>query len=198
MGKDLKEKHERLCSIKERAMTLLEMGMNQDVTSIDAKEIGELMDIVKDTEEAIKYAEEACYYHKVSEAMDEADPEEKSRKLNKYIPEYEGKFYTPNYARSRDSRGRYMYTEPDMRMYPMYYSSPTNSISRDSREGRAGMSRRTYMEAREMNADPNTKQEELENYLDELADDVTELISGMDANERTLLKQKLTNLAGTI
>ena len=226
MGKDIKEKYERICALKDRALALLEMGMNQDVSVIDAKEIGELMDIVKDATEAIKYSEEACYYHKVVEAMDESDPEEKSRQLNKYIPEYEGKFYTPiDYARRRDSRGRYMYTEPmwhdDMmdESYRdrMYYSSMSNgnsggssstgsrsnssnmtNMARDYREGRSPMVRRTYMEMKENGEDKTKSNKELERYISELGEDVTEMIENMDATEKALLKQKMSQLVTKI
>lgn len=215
MAKDFKEKYERVCAIKDKALSLVEIQMNGDITSVDAEELGEVMDIAKDCAELMKYMEECCYYHKVTEAMDEASPEEKSYQLNKYIPEYEGKFYTPmDMARQRDSRGRYMYTEPmwyDDRMdnsYKdrMYYSSMNGSgssssnmnMTRDYREGRSPMVRRTYMEMKENGEDKTKMAKELEHYMSELSEDITELINGMDANEKAILKQKMTQLASKI
>lgn len=217
MGKDLKEKYERVCAIKDKALSLVETQLNGDLSSVDAKELGEVMDIAKDSAELIKYMEESYYYHKVTEAMDEASPEEKSYQLNKYIPEYEGKFYTPmDYARARDSRGRYMYTEPDYRVDPdyrnrMYYSSMSSSNSgqngshmnytdgmRDVREGRSPMARRTYMEMKEHGGDKEKTNKELEHYVAELGDDITELIESMDASEKAILKQKMSQLISKI
>lgn len=74
-----------------------------------------------------------------------------------------------------------------------------SGYSRDSREGKSGQSRKTYMEAKEMhgNNTPEAKQHkmrELENYTKELAEDMTEMVSGMSPEEKTMLKQKLAML----
>ena len=217
MGKDFKEKYERVCAIKDKALSLVETQLNGDIHSVDAKELGEVMDIAKDSAELMKYMEECCYYHKVTEAMDEASPEEKSYQLNKYIPEYEGKFYTPmEYARARDSRGRYMYTEPDYRVDPdyrnrMYYSSMpssnsgqngshmnyTDSNTHNAYDGKYYMGRRGYMEAKEM-GDNGKKSKELEKMLHDLADDLNELIVDMTPEEKTMTKQKMSQIASKI
>lgn len=65
---------------------------------------------------------------------------------------------------------------------------------RDSREGRSGQSRRGYMESKEMGKDKQEKIKELENYTKELAEDVTEMISGASPEEKTLLKTKMQTL----
>lgn len=132
MGKD-KEKFERIDSIKERATCLVESQINGDIQNVDAKELGEIADIVKDMAETKKLCMEAKYYEAVTDAMEEADPEEKKIYMDKYLPEqrmfYGGRF--PNYplppimyyrggngrGRMRDSRGRFMYDE----MMPLDY-----------------------------------------------------------------------------
>jgi hypothetical protein len=65
---------------------------------------------------------------------------------------------------------------------------------RDEREGRSGQSRRSYMESKEMGSDKQSKMKELENYTKELAEDVTEMISGASAEEKNLLKTKMQTL----
>lgn len=219
MGKDLKEKYERVCAIKDKAIGLVEGQLNGDISAVDAKELGEVADIAKDMAELMKLCAEAEYYHKVTEAMDEGSEEEKKYYLNKYIPEYEGKFYTPmhmnNYARQRDSRGRYMYTEPNMYMMDddwdrsrMYYTSPggqssssgrssSTNYARDMREGRSGITRRTYMDMKDA-GDRNGKTKELEHYMQDLATDISEMIEDMEPNEKTMVKQKLTQLAAKV
>lgn len=210
--KDFKEKYEKVCGIKDKALCLVETQMNGNLENVDAKELGEVMDIAKDGAELMMYCAQAEYYHKVVEAMEEGSSEEKSYYLNKYNPEYDGKFYTPMYARQRDSRGRYMYTEPmwhddyvDNNEYRsrMYYSSMNGNSSnnnsmnyaRDYREGRSPMVRRTYMEMKEQGKDTS---KELEHFMEEMASDITEMVEKMNPTEKTMLKQKLATLASKI
>lgn len=209
MGKDFKEKYDRICSIKDKAICLVETQLNGDISTVDAKELGEVADIAKDMAELMKLCSEAEYYHKVTEAMDESSEEEKSMYLNKYIPEYEGKFYTPMpMVRSRDSRGRYMYTEPH---YPMddykedysgrmYYTSMNNrsmNEGRDAREGMSGLSRKMYMEHKNI-SDKETKMKEFKDYIGVLSNDIAEMVMGLDANDKAVIRQEMTNLASKI
>ena len=86
----------------------------------------------------------------------------------------------------------------------MYYSEPMSGDqmstgTHDAREGRAGMSRRSYIETKEMHhgdsaADKDAKMKELEKYMKSLSEDVTELFSGMSPEEKQLTKTKLTTL----
>lgn len=103
----------------------------------------------------------------------------------------------PEYDRMRDL--------DRMSMGKMYYSEPmsgNNGMSagtHDAREGRAGMSRRSYMETKEMHngnspEDKDAKMKELEKYMKSLSEDVAELFSGMSPEEKQLTKTKLTTL----
>lgn len=74
------------------------------------------------------------------------------------------------------------------------YSSRMQDGGRDEREGRSGQSRRSYMESKEMGSDKQSKMKELENYTKELAEDVTEMISGASPEEKNLLKTKMQTL----
>lgn len=75
-----------------------------------------------------------------------------------------------------------------------YSARNQQSQERDSREGRSGQSRRSYMESKELNMDKQSKMKELENYTKELAEDVTEMISGATPEEKNLLKTKMQTL----
>lgn len=219
--KDFKEKYEKVCGIKDKALCLVETQMNGDIASVNAEELGEVADIAKDMAELMMYCAQAEYYHEVVEAMHKGSDEENTYYLNKYNPEYDGKFYTPmNMARARDSRGRYMYTEPmrwddryDDSMSKMYYTEPkgmhyssangSNSgtsmnYTRDYREGRSPMARRTYMEMKENGEDKTKTNKELEHYMSELSEDLTEMINGMDATEKAQLKNKIIQLSNKI
>ena len=73
------------------------------------------------------------------------------------------------------------------------------SEGRDYREGRSGQSRRGYMEAKEMHGDnsPESKRmkmQELEKYMHELGDDITEMLNNSSPEEKNLLKQKMQTL----
>lgn len=96
------------------------------------------------------------------------------------------------------------YNDGQRRGYSEGYSDgERRSGQRDRREGRSGMSRKTYMESKEMHKgntseDKQMKMKELENYMNELSSDMTELISDASNEEKTLLKQKLQVLAQKI
>lgn len=65
---------------------------------------------------------------------------------------------------------------------------------RDRREGRSGMMRRGYMEAKEQGKEKQEKMKELENYMKTMAEDLTEAIEGASPEERAMAKQKLSVL----
>ena len=70
---------------------------------------------------------------------------------------------------------------------------------RDHREGRSGMSRRSYMETKEARPgnsieDKQAKTKELEKYMSELSSDITEMIAGASAEEKTMLKTNMQTL----
>ncbi|MDO4189338.1 MAG: hypothetical protein Q4D29_10155 [Lachnospiraceae bacterium] len=220
MGKDFKEKYERVCSIKDRAISLVEAQLNGNIENVDAKELGEVADIAKDMAELMELCAEAEYYHTVTEAMEKSSQEEKEYYMDKYIPEMS--YYTPmgNYARMRDSRGRYMYTEPyyrrepDMRMYDdysdrMYYSSSNNGNSSSSNSennggnyssygrsmmgDRSSVTRRTYMDMKD--EDKSKKAQKLKEYLKDIDEEMTEMFIEGKASpeEKQIAKNALTN-----
>ena len=84
----------------------------------------------------------------------------------------------------------------------MYYTEPTIAADggmRDRREGKSGMSRRSYMESKELHKgntpeDKDAKMHDLEKYMKELSEDMAELISDMTPEERTMTKSKLSTL----
>lgn len=206
----------RIHEMMEKLTKCAEMEFEKGVENVDTKEMGDVVDIIKDLAEAE-------YYAKISKAMDEAE----------YGEDYDfGGAYEEDMRRGyrgqpRDSRGRYMsrrgrrmgYEEPYYHMTPemykdhnaeywrdmdkmdgkMYYtdggmsgrSSGNMTGGRDGREGRSGQSRRGYMEAKEQGKDKGEKMKELENYMKELSSDVTEMISDASPEEKSMLKQKM-------
>ena len=74
----------------------------------------------------------------------------------------------------------------------------SDRMQRDGREGRSGESRRGYMESKEMNKDKSEKMHELETYMKDLSEDVTEMIGGMSPEEKALMKNKMQTLMAKI
>ena len=55
---------------------------------------------------------------------------------------------------------------------------------RDSREGRSPITRRMYMESKELHKDKDTKIRELDKYMKELSEDLVEMIDDASPEER--------------
>ena len=182
---------EKLKSIQECLANAAEVQI-YDLENVDAQELGEVIDIIKDIEETI-------YYCTVTKAMEESE---------KYKGE-EMMYYTPMYRETRERNGGQGYD-----MSRMYYSdSPSNGGAKsgensshyserefpgafqDMREGRSPRSRRMYMEAKETHQDKTIQMRELEKYMQELAQDVTEMIEGSSPEERQYLSKKISALA---
>ena len=188
----IKNIHCMMEKISEMAKCELEKG----IENVDAEEMSKVTDMIKDLAEAE-------YYAKISKAMDEAE----------YGRDYDehGAYDEPRYYRGqqRDSRGRYMkrgyemtpemyhkypaehYRDMDKEYGRMYYTEPSSSTHM---EGRSGMSRRTYMESKEMHKDKGEKMKNLEEYMKELSADVTEMIHDASPEEKSMLKQKMQAL----
>lgn len=200
---------ERLKSMKETLMNCAQ-GQLGHLDTVDAKELGEVVDMIKDLEEAI-------YYCTITKSMTEQEHKEKEHHY--YYTEY-----YPEQSRDMDKvHGRMYYPYP-MYSEPMYYngngsSSNGNSTSggnnamgggtrgyneypmtmmRDRREGNSPMSRKMYMEGKEMRRDKASQMKELEKYMQELTKDISEMIEGASAEEKQMLQQKITTLANKI
>jgi hypothetical protein len=132
---------ERLKSMKEALVNCAQSNMS-NLATVNAEELGEVVDMIKDLEEAI-------YYHTITESMKGNGSEEesyyterRSAPVYNYYSDYtyggrsgsmgysDGKRQTPGESRN--------YMEHD---FPM--------MMRDYREGRSGSSRKSYMESKE-------------------------------------------------
>ena len=188
---------EMLKSMKETLMACAQ-GQMGHLETVDAKELGEVVDMIKDIEEAI-------YYCTITESMKKVEESEKNGKHTMYYgePEYyrdqdrpRGRMYYPMYAdgssgsmssgSSGNGSGRSYYSEDRI---------PYDMVMRDRREGQSPMSRRRYMEAKEMKHDKNTQLQELERYMKELSDDVVEMIEDASPEEKKYLANRISSLA---
>ena len=58
--------------------------------------------------------------------------------------------------------------------------------------------RKTYMESKELKHSKEHQMKELEKYMRELTNDILEMIEDASPEEKAMLSQKLTTLAGNI
>lgn len=89
--------------------------LSKGIENVDAKELGEVVDMIKDLYEAKEKLVKACYYKQIMEAMEEHDFEDEEEIMDEGRRGYRGQ--------PRDSRGRYMSRRGGRRGYeePMYY-----------------------------------------------------------------------------
>ena len=190
---------ERMKHMKETLMNCVS-GQLGDLSSVDAKELGEAMDMIKDLSEAI-------YYCTITESMEKSDKEKKEYPMNeyRYYPvdynryyrdmdrEYGNMYYTDyamNNGGSRNYQDGNRQTPGESRNYPIEL--------RDYREGRSPMTRKTYMERKMHGGGKEAQMHELEKYMQELSSDITEMIDGASPEEKQILKTKISALATKI
>lgn len=171
---------------------------------VDAKELGEVVDILKDLSEF-------CYYKTITKAMEEGEGDYNGGKAY-YAPQrqqeqMEGRMYYNGNSNGGNGRSSSNYGMPNRGMTPAYYTPdmvreyeymPEYMMPRDPREGRARDSRRMYMESKEIHRDSATQMRELEKYLKDLSQDITEIVSDATQEEKRILQEKIETLAQKI
>lgn len=233
--------HKMIECLTEKALSVLDSGAE----NINTAEFGEVVDMIKDLNEAE-------YRAVIVKSMKEADEEQKEydkellrelkaeygeeggrrfydeyryKTTGRYAPKGKGTYvgrrgyeeppYWHRYPgdmtdmdydsveRMRDmdrlSRGRMYYTDMSDRMGMIDQPRSGSSKERDMREGRSGISRKHYMEAKEQHKantqqDKDAKMQSLDEYMRELSTDMAELITDMTPEERTMLKSKMSVL----
>lgn len=205
---------EDLKSMKKSLINCVQSQINGNLKEVDAKELGEAVDMIKDLEEAI-------YYATITKAMEEGDKEKKNHEgLGNPYQQPQNTMFYPVYLRDMDRNSGRMYYDGTSyaqggsssnnngsmssgssrnyqeRMMP-YYEYPMEMM-RDQREGRSPMSRKNYMESKENSHDSSTHMKELEKYVQELTQDITEMIQKATPEEKQMLQQKISLLATKI
>ena len=179
---------EQLKTMKEQLISCVQ-GQLGDLSKVDAKELGEAVDMIKDLAQAM-------YYCTITESMEKVEENKKGETNINYYTTPMYKTY-PDYY--RDMPKYYGGGTPGMSSGGMnYYTEFPHDMQRDPRQGRSPMRRRLYMEGKEHNNDPNSQLKELEAYLQELSADITEMIKDASPEERATLRQKMTTLANKI
>lgn len=219
---DIKRMHDMIEKLSECAKSEFDKG----IENVNTDEMGKVTDMLKDLAEAMYYRTLANIMEEsdVEDALGMPDrrfyDDYRYKTTGRYAPKGRGTYVgrrgyeEPPYMhmmnredlqdwnsmsereRMRDldraSRGRMYYTETE----PMH----KDGSMRDSREGKAGMMRKGYMETKEMHKgttpqDKEANMHSLESYLKELSEDLTGLLADMTPEERQMAKTKITTLA---
>lgn len=197
---------DRLKSMKEQMVSVVQSQMG-NLECVDAKELGEAVDMIKDLAEAI-------YYCSITDAMEDSEKQPKTN--NYYYTQPMDQQYDYNMGRmyyssgnggggsngsgsGNSNGGNSNYYTPRS---PYYMEQPMMGNQRypmhDYREGRSYSSRRGYMESKEMHKDSATQMRELEKYIKDLSQDLTEMIEQATPEEKQVLQQKIATLATKI
>ena len=183
---------EQLRHMKSRLIDCVASQINGNLDRTDTKELGEAIDMIKDLSEAI-------YYCTITEAM-----EDKSEKKS-------GNEYPHYYGGNMSSQGDRSSWNETRNYTPVMFSSgygdmPMHHNQHDAmyeptyleHDGRSYMVKRRYMDGRKYNSDKQTQMQELERYAQELTNELTDMIKDATPEEKALLQQKISTLAGKI
>ncbi len=209
--------------LTEKALNELEKGTE----SVCTEEFGEVVDMIKDLAEAEYRSVIVKSMKEADEEEKEYDRELLKNLKMEYGEEGGRRFYdeyryktTGRYAPK--GRGTYVgrrgYEEPPYwHMYPeaermrdmdrdygkMYYTDPTAGSNMRMTESSYDRAKRNYTETKEMHKgntqeDKEHKMKSLDSYAKELTSDITGMIADMTAEEKNLLRNKLSNLVSKI
>ena len=189
---------EKLKDIKCRLVEAVQAQV-ADLKHVNAKELGEVIDAIKDIEEAM-------YYCSIIQAMEKTEEdEEKHQSFNNINYYMEPTAYPDHIVNGRKMYdGRAMYDERSMhdrssgdRQYYVPYMeyAPYMMRDKDWREDKLSKSRRTYVEGKMNKVKDTESMQDLEHYIKDLGDDLTDMIQNSSPEEKQMLSQKLQMLA---
>lgn len=181
---------------------------------------GQNLDDLKDFTEIAKNI--ACFDkdYRIVEAMEKTEDNEDIMRMLEQYEDYPDRRYYDEY---RYANGRFApkgrgtrrgYEEPPYyHMYPdrdmdreygrMYYTEPTTGSNMRMTESSYDRAKRNYTETKEMHKgntqeDKEHKMKSLDSYAKELTSDITGMVADMTAEEKNLLRNKLSNLVSKI
>lgn len=208
---------EKLKKLKENLMDGVSSQVSRGLQNVNREELGDALDMIKDIEEII-------YYCSITKAMEEKEKENEYMQKH-YSSMYNYPMYYDGGSQYANNGGSRNYDGMNGRMWynggsSNYANNGSNSGGnnargggtrgysdgwvmapfdmRDYREGKSYMSRKNYMEGKEMHHDKAKQMQELDHYVQELTDDVLEMIHDASPEEKMALSQKMTTLANKI
>lgn len=202
---------EQLKTIKQCLVSTVQSQLG-DLKKTDAKELGEVIDMIKDLEEAM-------YYCAITEAMEKSAEEKQSNgstMVNYYMEPmyYRGGQYARrgyedggnqssgggNQSGGGQQGGNQGGSSGGGTRNYVPYMEYAPYMMRDSQwhDDRSGLSRRMYMEGKQYHGDNEQSMKELEHYIKDLGEDLTDMIKESSTEEKQVLSTKLQQLATKI
>lgn len=183
---------EELKQMKEALVSQVQ-GQMGNLHGVSTHELGEVIDMIKDLDESM-------YYCTIVKAMEDKDEEEKRYYQDmSYYRDMDRPYGRMYYSDNNVSRGGSGTSMNNSSYGSKGYNEYVYPIAmRDRREGRSPLSRKTYMESKEMHQDKNVQMRELENYMAELSQDISEMIQMASPEEKAILQKKLSVLSAKI
>lgn len=181
--------------LTEKAVNEFEKG----VENVDTSEMGEVVDMIKDLAEAE-------YHSIISKAMKKADEEEEEHD-KELLKALKAEYGEEGGRRFYDDMGKLTgMRDMDRGLGRMYFTEPVSGTApSDMRmpESEYDRAKRHYTETREMHTantpdDKEHKMKALDGYIKELGGDITQLIGDMTAEEKNLLRSKMSTLVSKI
>lgn len=171
---------EELKKIKEQLIGQVQAQMS-NLPCVDAHELGEVIDMIKDLEEAM-------YYCTIIEAMEASE---------EYSTTH---YYDDKYSKKYPKTKRTVHhpVEDDVEEWDYYEREYEPMMTRDSREGKSPQRRKMYMESKALHKDKTTQLKELDKYIQDLSSDIVEMIEDASDDERAYLEKKISALATKI
>ena len=154
-----------------------------DLKSVDAHELGEAIDMIKDLAEA-------AYYCTITEAMKERKENTENNEVRSYYTE---RVITPSTDGNWEEKYysyppiRYMGPDSNGNMgggHVSYYEDGMNPRM----TGTSPVSRKMYIEAKDMHKGTAVQMQELEHYMSDLSKDISEMINDASTEEKLLLQ----------
>ena len=176
--------HDKLYYMKECLIHYVEQEMC-NLPEVNAEELGEAIDMIKDLEEAI-------YYCTITEAMNSDKQKDYEFEMQRH-GESERMYYEGDWDRKTEHEKTPWHHEPRSWEHENAYPK-----EKDWREGRSPESRRMYMEGRDNGNDKANQLRELEKYMQELSQDIVEMIQEASPDEKQYLEKKLVALSSKI
>lgn len=199
---NVEEKTKKICEMKDRLFDILNTEMAKGYQEIDAKEAGEVVDMIKDLAEVEKFCWEAHYYKTVTEAMEESEREPRYGEKRSYLA------MQPNMNKERidyDEATRYGYSmnqTGNMRNMSYGYSGQNSQGGNSGRSSRYGYAYDRFDEARRYYTQTHAEHDKYEmetaaqDHLKNVTQSIRDIWADADPELRMKIKHSMTELLG--
>ena len=183
---------DKLKNIQCQLITQIEKSMSNPAT-VKTEELAKVI-------ESIHWLEEAMYYCSIIKAMEksEEDSEKTYNNINYYMEGNPVKMYGGRKMYDNRSSNDRQYMGDISHYTPYMEYAPYMMRDKDWREDKLYNSRRTYVEGKMNHVKDTESMQDLEQYMTDLGDDITDMIRSSSPEEKQVLSQKLQMLASKV